>query len=87
MAFKNVELEITSMSYNLGVIIATSYLYNDKKTNLLGEAIESMIETLGKDNLELDIIKGAIKETIGIYIRENGIDSLADNILSDYKMD
>lgn len=87
MAFKNVDLEMTAISYNLGVIIANSYLYNERKTNLLGEAVESMIEIVGKDNLELDIIKGAIKEIISAYLRENGIDGLADNILSDYKMD
>ena len=86
MALKSINLDMTQISYSLGVIIASSYLHNEKEEGILSECSDTIIDAIGKENLEIDIVEGAVKETIARYIREHGIEGMANKILADYNI-
>lgn len=86
MANKSIDLDMTQMSYSLGVIIASSYLNNEKEEGVLSECSDSLIEAISKENLEIEIVEGAVKETIAKYIRKHGIEGMANKILADYNI-
>lgn len=79
------EASMELINYNIGVIFGMSFLKDDKE-GTLNECAYTTMTAIGEENIDMEVIKKAIKETVAKHIKNYGLDEICDRLVKDYKL-